>query len=128
MEVVFYPPLQTCMLFTLQELLPSCTSFMSLLGNLSIFFTNSQKYNLRNVQKPEKTSAIFCRKDCGPCFGSLGEDIWCRTEFLTRKGKLHKDKAKGRKCSFNTQFDYELNNGEPDFKLVELEAFLFIPN
>ena len=99
-------------------------------GNINFLFqiNNKKKYNLRNVQKPEKASAIFCRKDCGPCFGSLGEDIWCRTEFLTRKGKLHKDKAKGRKCSFNTQFDYELNNGEPDFKLVELEAFLFIPN
>lgn len=99
-------------------------------GNINFLFqiNNKKKYNLRIVQKPEKTSAIFCRKDCGPCFGSLGEDIWCRTEFLSKKGKLHKDKAKGRKCSFNTQFDYELNNGEPDFKLVELEAFLFIPN
>lgn len=99
-------------------------------GNINFLFqiNNRKKYSLRIAQKPDKSSAIFCRKDCGPCFGSLGEDIWCRTEFLTRKGKLHKDKNKGRKCSFNTQFDYELNNGEPEFKLVELEAFLFIPN
>jgi hypothetical protein len=95
-------------------------------GNINFLFqlNNKRMYKLRVVEKPEKTSAIFCRSDCGPCFGSLGEDIWCKTEFLRRKGKLHKDLAKGRKCSFDTKFDYELNNGEPDFQLKELEAFL----
>ena len=95
-------------------------------GNINFLFqlNNKKKYILRIAQKPDKASAIFCRSDCGPCFGSLGEDIWCRTNFLSKKGKLHKDKEKGRKCSFNTQYDYELNNGEPDFQLIELEAFL----
>ena len=97
-------------------------------GSINFLFqlNNKKIYNLRVVEKPEKGSAIFCRSDCGPCFGSLGEDIWVRTNFLSKEGKLHKDKAKGRKCSFNTKFDYELNNGEPDFKLKELEAFLLI--
>ncbi len=95
-------------------------------GDINFLFqlNNKKMYKLRIAQKPDKVSAIFCRKDCGPCFGSLGEDIWCRNDFLLRNGKLHKDKEKGRKCSFDTKIDYELNNGEPEFKLVELEAFL----
>ena len=96
-------------------------------GNVNFLFQiNSKKiYNLR-IAPEEKINAIFCRSDCGPCFGSLGEDIWCRTNFLTKSGKLHKDKNKGRKCSFDTKNDYELNNGKPDFNLQELEAFLLI--
>lgn len=96
-------------------------------GNINFLFNlnNKKTYNLR-ISQNEKIAAIFCRCDCGPCFGSLGEDIWCRTNFLTQGGKLHKDKDKGRKCSFNTTIDYELNNGYPDFKLKELEAFLII--
>lgn len=96
-------------------------------GNVNFLFqiNNKKIYNLR-IAPGEKINAIFCRSDCGPCFGSLGEDIWARTNFLTKGGKLHKDKDKGRKCSFDTQNDYELNNGKPDFKLKELEAFLLI--
>ena len=97
-------------------------------GDINFLFqlNNKKIYNLRNAEKPDKVSAIFCRADCGPCFGSLGEDIWCRTNYLTKNGKLHKDKEKGRKCSFDTKFDYELNNGVQEFKLRELEAFLLI--
>ena len=96
-------------------------------GNVNFLFQiNTKKiYNLR-IAPEEKINAIFCRSDCGPCFGNLGEDIWCRTNFLTKGGKLHKDKNKGRKCSFDTKNDYELTNGKPDFKLKELEAFLLI--
>ena len=95
-------------------------------GSINFLFhvNNSKIYNLRIPENQEKVSAIFCRSDCGPCFGSLGEDIWCRTNFLSKNCKLHKDKDKGRKCSYNTKLDYELNNGEPDFRLKELEAFL----
>ena len=41
---------------------------------------------------------------------------------MQQGGILHKDKEKGRICSFDTQ-DYELSNGEPRFQIVELEAF-----
>ena len=98
----------------------------SLSGSVNFLFqlNNRKVYTLREVEKPERVSAIFCRVDCGPCFGCMGEDIWCHSNFLTKKGILHKDKEKGRKCSFNTDFDYELNNGESFFKMKELEAFL----
>ena len=42
-------------------------------------------------------------------------------------GILHKDKEKGRICSYNTE-DYELTNGEARFKIDELEAFWLKPN
>ena len=95
-------------------------------GSINFLFqlNNKKIYNLRTGQKNDKPAAIFCRSDCGPCFGSLGEDIWCRTNFLSKKGKLHKDIDKGRKCSFDTKIDFELNNGEQEFRLKELEAFL----
>lgn len=95
-------------------------------GSINFLFQLNHKkiYKLRTAEKPDKSASIFCRSDCGPCFGSLGEDIWCRTDFLSKKGILHKDKDKGRKCSFETTIDYELNNGEKTFLLKELEVFL----
>ena len=42
--------------------------------------------------------------------------------FLIKGGILHKDKEKGRVCSFETD-DFELSNGEQRFKIEELEAF-----
>lgn len=98
------------------------------MGDINFLFQVNLKkvYNLRIPEKNEKVAAIFCRSDCGPCFGSLGEDIWAHSNFLTKKGILHKDLEKGRKCSFDTHIDYELNNGESFFLLKELEAFLLI--
>ena len=95
-------------------------------GSINFLFqlNNKKKYFLKKNENNEKISGIFCRANCGPCFGSCGEDIWIAGNFLSRNGFLHKDKEKGRFCSYNTKFDYELNNGEPIFKLVELEAFL----
>lgn len=94
-------------------------------GTINFLFqlNNKKKYYLRR-QENEKIAGIFCRQNCGPCFGSCGEDIWITGNILSKSGILHKDKEKGRKCSYNTKFDYELNNGESNFKLVELEAFL----
>ena len=92
-------------------------------GNINFLFQiNSQKtFALKNYMK--KLTSIFCRSDVGPCFGELGEDIWIRSgNFLQKGGMLHKDKEKGRICSFDTK-DYELNNGEPNFNIKELEAF-----
>ena len=98
----------------------------SLVGNVNFLFqlNNKKIYTLRKVEKPEKTAAIFCRTDCGPCFGCMGEDIWCHSNFLSKRCLLHKDKDKSRKCSFNTEIDYELTNGERSFMLKELEVFL----
>ena len=71
----------------------------------------------------KKLTSIFCRDDVGPCFGELGEDIWIRNgNFLQKGGILHKDKEKGRICSFDTA-DFELTNGEKNFRIKELEAF-----
>jgi len=71
----------------------------------------------------KKLTSIFCREDVGPCFGEFGEDIWIKAEnFLQRGGILHKDKEKGRICSFDTE-DYELSNGEKNFGIKEIEAF-----
>ena len=95
-------------------------------GTINFVFqlNNKKKYYLRKQENDEKISGIFCRQNCGPCFGSCGEDIWIMGNCLSKNGILHKDKEKGRKCSYDTKFDYELNNGESNFKLVELEAFL----
>ena len=41
---------------------------------------------------------------------------------MIKGGILHKDKEKGRVCSFETD-DFELSNGEQRFKIEELEAF-----
>ena len=96
------------------------------IGEINFLFQVNLKkvYNLRISGKHEKIAAIFCRSDCGPCFGSLGEDIWVHNNFLSKRGILHKDLSKGRKCSFMTNEDYELNNGESFFVLKDLEAFL----
>ena len=95
-------------------------------GTVNFLFqlNNRKKYYLRKKENNEKIAAIYCRFNSGPCFGSLGEDIWISGNFFSKNGILHKDKEKGRKCSFDTKYDYELNNGESHFKLVELEAFI----
>ena len=96
-------------------------------GNINFLFQiNKRKiYNIKVGENNKKYAAIFCRSDVGPCFGELGEDIWIKPEnFLQKGGILHKDKDKGRICSFDTN-DYELSNGEPRFKIDELEAFWF---
>ena len=92
-------------------------------GNVNFLYQINKKkiYALKNYTK--KLTSIFCREDVGPCFGELGEDIWIKAEnFLQRGGILHKDKEKGRICSFDTE-DYELSNGEKNFGIKEIEAF-----
>ena len=98
------------------------------IGTINFLFqlNNKKVYYLRDYENPLNVSSIYCRADCGPCFGFCGEDIWCHNSFLTQRGILHKDKENGRECSFNTTIDYELNNGETDFKLKEIEAFLLV--
>ena len=87
-----------------------------------LFQINLRKvYELKNSMK--KLTSIYCRSDVGPCFGELGEDIWIKSMFLTKGGILHKDKDKGRICSYDTTDDYELNNGERTFVIKEIEAF-----
>ena len=93
-------------------------------GNINFLYQiNKRKtFALKNFMK--KLTSIFCRDDVGPCFGELGEDIWIRNgNFLQKGGILHKDKDKGRICSFDTA-DYELANGDKNFNIKELEAFL----
>ena len=94
------------------------------IGNINFLFQiNKRKiFKLNPYSYNSKPASIFCRSDIGPCFGELGEDIWIKNNFLQQGGILHKDKEKGRICSFDTQ-DYELSNGEPRFQIVELEAF-----
>ena len=94
------------------------------IGNVNFLFQiNKRKiFKLNPYSYNSKPASIFCRSDIGPCFGELGEDIWIKNNFLQQGGILHKDKEKGRICSFDTQ-DYELSNGEPRFQIVELEAF-----
>ena len=95
-------------------------------GTINFLFqlNNKKKYLLKNRENNENIAGIFSRADCGPCFGGLGEDIWISCNFLNNKGILHGGKEIGRYCSYDTKYDYELNNGERTFKLVELEAFL----
>jgi len=96
-------------------------------GNVNFLYqvNKKKKYALKHYMKV--LTAIFCRGDVGPCFGELGEDIWIRGNFFQRGGALHKDKDKGRICSYDTA-DYELTNGERNFNIKELEAFWLIKN
>ena len=94
-------------------------------GNINFLFQINKRKIFKFKQSAYSMPAsIFCRINVGPCFGELGEDIWIKDNFLQQGGILHKDKDKGRICSFDTQ-DYELSNGEQRFKIVELEAFWF---
>ena len=99
-----------------------------LTGSVNFLFqlNNKKKFYLRKKENNEKIAAIFCRNTTGPCFGSCGEDIWITGNFLSKAGLIHKDKNKGRNCSFKYNYDYEINDGDANFKLVELEAFLLI--
>ena len=92
-------------------------------GEVNFLYQINKKkvYALKNHMK--KLTSIFCREDVGPCFGELGEDIWIKSDhFLQKGGILHKDKMKGRICSFDTA-EFELTNGEQNFQIKELEAF-----
>ena len=94
-------------------------------GNINFLFQiNKRKiFKIKKNENNKKYAAIFCRSDVGPCFGDLGEDIWVKPDnFLVKGGILHKDKEKGRICSYETE-DCELNNGESRFQIEELEAF-----
>ena len=94
-------------------------------GNISFLYQiNKRKlYKIKKKENDKKFASIFSRADVGPCFGELGEDIWIKAQnFLTTGGILHKDKEKGRVCSFEAD-DFELSNGEQRFKIEELEAF-----
>ena len=95
-------------------------------GTINFLFqlNNKKKYLLKNKENNEDIAGIYCRADCGPCFGNLGKDIYIPSNFLDKEGLLHKDKEVGRYCSYDYKYDYELYNGERTFKLVELEAFL----
>lgn len=94
-------------------------------GNINFLFQiNKRKiFKIKKNENNKKYAAIFCRSDVGPCFGDLGEDIWVKPDnFLVKGGILHKDKEKGRICSYETE-DCELNNGESRFQIEELEVF-----
>ena len=78
-------------------------------------------YPLKIFDIKKNKKAIFCNKNYGPCFGSITLGIndhflanggWCCSSFLS---------------NFNEyDIDYELSNGENEFKIEELEIYQVI--
>ena len=81
------------------------------------FSLNKKKiYNIIN-EKP----AIYCSKSCGPCF--LSEKscfIYLRYNFINKEQHTCK---KSESYYDGLSQDYELNNGEENFRVKELEVY-----
>jgi hypothetical protein len=98
----------------------------STIVNVDLETQKAMQKTMDNYKVQNGFKGIFCRADVGPCFGELGEDIWIKpVNFFVNGGILHKDKDKGRICSFDTE-DFELTNGEQRFQIKEIEAFLLV--
>lgn len=72
---------------------------------------------LRTYDVNQKESAIWCYPNYGPVFGGYQIDIFDR--FLTRD--LSKTGKRG--MGYDTNEDYELNNGEKNFVVEEMEVY-----
>ena len=75
-------------------------------------------YPLKIYQIKKNKKAIFCNKNLGPCFGSITLGIndhflanggWCCSSFLSNFEEY--------------ETDYELNNGENEFTIEEIEIY-----
>lgn len=79
-----------------------------------IFSLNTKKM----FKVKEKTKAIYCESNYGPCFGYCGTDICIKDNFLTNNNSTS-----------NTPFNYEcsskseLTGGNPWYKVTELEVY-----
>ena len=79
-----------------------------------IFSLNAKKM----FKVKEKTKAIYCESNYGPCFGYCGTDICIKDNFLTNNNSTS-----------NTPFNYEcsskseLTGGSSWYKVTELEVY-----
>ena len=85
----------------------------------SAFIFSVDKKKIYHVKMNK--NAIFCRSNYGPCFCGTGDfNIYIEcSNFL--KGKCHTSRAKDN--SYDTNSDYELNNGKYEFFIRKLEIF-----
>lgn len=72
---------------------------------------------LKTYDVNQKESAIWCYPNYGPVFGGYQIDIFdrCLTRDLSKTGK--------RGLGYDTNEDYELNNGEKNFVVDEMEVY-----
>ena len=82
-----------------------------------IFSLNNNKaYDIKN-----NVNAIFCNPNCGPCFCGNNNPTLFISDYSDIKGGAC---CKALESNYNGYiYDYEINNGKRDFKIVELEVF-----
>lgn len=89
-------------------------------NNAFCFKLNNKKiYNIKKDQY-----AICCRTNNGPSFWDGKSNyafIWCEEEFFTSKNN---HTCRVEESSFdNIEKNYEINNGEKNFQISEIEVF-----
>ena len=67
--------------------------------------------------------AISCKEEDGPCF--VGAENGCGYYNISIRGNFYLDNHTGNNDfnSYKINSDFELNNGEKDFQIKELEIF-----
>ena len=89
-------------------------------GNSFIFSINKQKiYNSKKDDKKCQRYHLFCSDDDGPCFYAFSID----NLFLKNGGYCDEIE----KCNYDSfEKEYEINNGEKNFHIKELEVYKII--
>lgn len=89
-------------------------------GNSFIFSINKQKiYNSKKDDKKCQRYHLFCSDDDGPCFYAFSID----NLFLKNGGYCDEIE----KCNYDSfENEYEINNGEKNFLIKELEVYKII--
>ena len=89
------------------------------------FIFSLDKKSIYEIKKEK--NAIFCSKDYGPCFD--GAENGCGLFNISIKEDIFKNQqhtGNNKDNSYEINYDFELNNGEKDFNVKELEVFQII--
>ena len=81
--------------------------------------------NNRKIYEAKENNQIGCFEDNGPFFGRFNAAIYMydKTNFLTEEKKKHKTNQNIVSYKGLDGNDFEINNGEQFFNLIELEVF-----
>ena len=69
----------------------------------------------------EDSYAIFCNRNCGPIFCGKSDGLY--NICIPDKYFRYKSSTTKKGTPFNTTEPFELNHGEKEFKVSELEVF-----
>lgn len=81
--------------------------------------------NNKRIYEAKDNNQIGCFEDNGPFFGRFTSAIYMydNVNFLTKKTNQHKTNLNIRGFDISDENEYEINNGEQYFNLIELEVF-----